>query len=250
MAERAHSISVCVATYQGEPFVTAQLQSILTQLSNSDEVIIVDDHSSDKTCERIVALDDPRIRLIRHDVNQGVAGSFEEAISHASGDLIFLSDQDDLWAPGKVIKVLEVFKDNPAVTLVATDAALIDEQGVSLADSYYGTRGKFRSGLLANLIRCKYLGCTMAFRSELISKVVPFPHGSEVLHDIWIGVVNAISSGTTCFIDEPLVRYRRHSGGVSQGKLRLNRQIRTRLHLIRAVVNFWVRNLLARRLGT
>jgi hypothetical protein len=148
-----------------------------------------------------------------------------------------------------VSRVLAVFKDNPEVTLVTTDAALMDEQGLLLADSYYDTRGKFRSGLLANLIRCKYLGCTMAFRSELVSKVIPFPHGSDVLHDIWIGAVNSISSGTTRYIDEPLVWYRRHSAGVTQGKLRLNRRIRTRVHLIKAVVHFWARNVLARRPG-
>jgi glycosyltransferase involved in cell wall biosynthesis len=95
MSKRADRVSVCVATYQGERFVAAQLQSILTQLSDGDEVIIVDDHSMDTTCERIVALGDSRIRLIRHDANRGVAESFEEAISQASGDVIFLSDQDD-----------------------------------------------------------------------------------------------------------------------------------------------------------
>jgi glycosyltransferase involved in cell wall biosynthesis len=242
-------ISVCIAAYQGERFIALQLRSILAQLSEADEVIIVDDHSSDGTCDQVRALADPRIHLIQHEKNQGVARAFEEAISRASGNVIFLSDQDDLWASGKVARVIEAF-DNPDVTLVTTDAALIDEDGVPLGVSYYAQRGKFQQGLLANLIRCKYLGCTMAFRSELVAKVIPFPQGSDVLHDIWIGVVNSITSGTTRYLDEPLVWYRRHSTAVTQGNLSVGKKIRARLHLIKAVMGYWARNLLVRRVGT
>lgn len=250
MSAEGDKISVCIATYQGERFIEAQLRSILPQLSTGDEVIVVDDYSSDATCEEVRSLGDARIRLIRHAKNQGVSRSFEKAISHASGKLIFLSDQDDVWAPGKVGKVLEVFKKDPSVTLVTTDAVLMDENGAFLADSYYALRGRFRSGLLANLIRSKYLGCTMAFRSELVAKIIPFPPGSEILHDIWIGVVNSISSGTTRYLDEPLVWYRRHSAAVTGNKLSLRRKFRARLQLLRAVIRFWSRSLLARRVGT
>jgi glycosyltransferase involved in cell wall biosynthesis len=242
-------ISVCIAAYEGERFIAAQLRSILAQLSDVDEVIVVDDHSSDKTCEQVRCLADSRIRLIQNDDNQGVAASFERAISVASGKIIFLSDQDDVWMPGKVNAVLRVFEAQPRTTLVATDAVLIDEEGKPLG-RYYAQRGTFRSGLFANLIRCKYLGCTMAFRSELIAKVIPFPTGSDVLHDIWIGVVNSISSGTTCYLDEPLVWYRRHAAAVTGSHLSLRRKITIRLHLVKAILYFCARNALGRCAGT
>jgi len=242
-------VSVCMAAFQGERYVSAQLQSILVQLSDSDEVIVVDDHSSDRTCEEVRSLGDPRIRLIERPRNQGVAKSFEEALSYATGSVIFLSDQDDLWARGKVSIVLRAFASNPRVTLVATDAALIDEDGNRLGNSYYAWRGPFSSGVWSNLVRCKFLGCTMAFRSELVPKVLPFPHQFAVLHDIWIGVVNSITSGSTLYIDEPLVCYRRHSRSFTAGRLSRIRQLQTRLHLLYTVVRYWIRDRLCHRVG-
>ena len=242
-------VSVCMAAFQGERYVAAQLQSILIQLSDNDEVIVVDDHSSDRTCDEVRSLGDARIRLIERPVNQGVAKSFEEALSYATGSVIFLSDQDDLWAHGKVPIVLRAFESNPRVTLVVTDAALIDEDGNPLGDCYYASRGQFSSGVLSNLVRCKFLGCTMAFRSELVPKVLPFPHKFDVLHDIWIGVVNSITSGNTLYIDEPLVCYRRHSRSLTAGRLSRMRQLQTRLHLLYTVVRYWIRDLLRHRVG-
>jgi len=238
-----------MAAFQGERYVAAQLRSILVQLSENDEVIVIDDHSSDRTCEEVRTLGDARVHLIERDTNQGVAKSFEEALSHARGQVVFLSDQDDLWAAGKAATVLQAFERHPEVALVATDAALIDEDGVRVGSSYYAARGRFRPGFLSNMIRCKFLGCTMAFRSELLSRVMPFPRECDVHHDIWIGVVNAITSGTTLYIDEPLVCYRRHSGNVTGSKLSSMRQSRARWHLLKAVANFWVRERLGGRAG-
>jgi glycosyltransferase involved in cell wall biosynthesis len=242
-------ISVCIAAFQGERFIAAQLRSILAQLTEADEVIVVDDHSSDGTCDQVRSLSDSRVRLIERLSNQGVALTFEEALSCATGSLIFLSDQDDLWVPGKVATVWQAFERNPDVMLVVTDAALIDEDGNRLGASYYASRGRFHPGFISNLIRNKYLGCLMAFRSGLLPKILPFPRGYDVLHDIWIGVVNSVTSGNTFYIDQPLVWYRRHSGGVTSGKLTRMRQLQTRLHLFTAVMNLWIRDRLGRRVG-
>jgi len=247
---KRQKISVCVATYQGARYVGPQLRSILEQLSATDEVIVVDDHSTDQTREVILDLRDPRVRLIENANNRGVAASFEEALRQASGELVFLSDQDDVWVAHKVAKVLAVFDEEPRVTLVVTDAELIDEHGMPLAMSYYATRGGFRSGLLSNLIRCNYLGCTMAFRSYLIPKVIPFPLDTDVLHDIWIGAVNRITRGTTRYLSEPLVLYRRHPAAVTKKELSLAHKVVVRLHLLRAVANYCTRNLLGEWLGS
>lgn len=238
-------VSVCMAAYNGSRYVRPQVTSILPQLHEKDELIIVDDDSQDDTRAVIESIGDNRVRLVRNDRNLGVVRSFERALALARGEIIFLSDQDDVWVPEKVAKVLDVFERHPDVTLVATDAALIDQNGVQLTGSYYGRRGKFRSGVFSNLLRCKYLGSTMAFRSGLLSKVMPFPDGKEVLHDIWIGVVNRISQGRTFFINEPLIWYRRHSASVTGGVLARRQQLRIRLRIVRAIIDFWVRNRLA-----
>jgi glycosyltransferase involved in cell wall biosynthesis len=212
-------------------------------------VAVVDDYSSDKSSEEVRSLGDARVHLVEHRTNRGVAQTFEEALSQATGSMIFLSDQDDLWVPGKVAAVLHAFERNPDVTLVVTDAMLMDEDGNRLGDSYYASRGRFRSGFFSNLMRNKFLGCLMAFRSELLPKVLPFPHGYDVLYDIWIGVVNSVTCGKTLYIDDSLVWYRRHPGSVPGGKLARRRQLRMRLHLAYTVASLWISNRLGRRVG-
>jgi len=232
-------ISVCMSAYNGASFIEEQIRSILPQLDVADELIVVDDFSSDKTIDIIEGLSDPRIRLIRHPANLGVARSFEDAISRASGDVIFLSDQDDIWEPAKVPTIMEAFSDHAEVKVVVSDASLVNDEGLHLAGSYFALRGAFHDGFLSNLLKGKYLGCVMAFRATLLPEILPFPTGFDVLHDIWIGSRNRLSGGKTLFIDKPLVRYRRHLLNVTgNSKLSRFRQLRTRVDLVTALVLF------------
>ena len=241
IAEQRPSISVCMAAYNGERFIAAQLQSILSQLDTHDEVIVVDDASKDETRNVVRSLDDRRIRLIEHATNLGVLRTFEDAIRAASGRIIFLSDQDDLWAPRKVATILEGFRSNPDVSLIASDVALIDADDNLIAESYFRPRGGFRAGLWANLIRNRFGGCTMAFRSEVIGEILPLPHRYDVLHDLWIGVRCSLSGRKTLFIPDPLVYNRRHSStATGQKRLTLARRIQIRIHMLLALAEFWI----------
>lgn len=235
------AISVCMAAYNGERYIAAQLQSILSQLDTHDEVIVVDDASKDETRNVVRSLDDRRIRLIEHASNLGVLRTFEDAIRAASGRIIFLSDQDDLWAPRKVAAILDGFRSNPDVSLIASDVALIDADDNLLAESYFRPRGGFRAGLWANLIRNRFGGCTMAFRSEVIGEILPLPHRYDVLHDLWIGVRCSLSGHKTLFIPDPLVYNRRHSStATGQKRLTLARRIQIRIHMLLALAEFWI----------
>jgi len=213
-AERP-KISVCMAAWNGERYIRQQLRSILDQLQADDEVILVDDASIDNTRECVRALNDPRVRLIVNDRNCGVTQTFERALHHASGELIFLSDQDDLWEPNKVAVTLSAFRQYPEFRMVVSDASIIDEEGELIAPSYFAARGAFSDGVITNLLRGKYLGCVMAFRSSLIAEIFPFPHTARVFHDIWIGLRNRLSGGKAIFIEAPLVRYRRHNANLT-----------------------------------
>ena len=106
-------ISVCLATYNGARFVEKQLQSILVQLAPEDELIVCDDGSSDDTCNVIRRLADARIALHAYSQNVGHVRNFERAISAAKGDFIFLSDQDDVWVPGKIRAMLDCLRPIP-----------------------------------------------------------------------------------------------------------------------------------------
>lgn len=206
-------ISICLATYNGNRYIEAQLRSILEQLSPEDEVLVADDGSTDNTIALINAMGDPRIRWVAQGGKLGVVKNFERSISSAKGEFIFLSDQDDLWLAGKVDKIIAAFLLNPEVTLVASDAKVIDVSGSVVADSFFEQRGHFAAGLLHNLIKNKYLGCTLAFRRSMLEHFLPIPRDVP-MHDMWFGLVNDIY-GKTHYIDQPLIAYRRHGNNVS-----------------------------------
>lgn len=231
------SISVCMATCNGAPFLREQVASILPQLGPADELVAVDDASSDNTVTILESFLDPRIRIFRHAANQGVIRSFEHALREARGDIIFLSDQDDRWHYDKVSRVLQVFKESPEITLVMTNAEFIDGEGLPLGVKTEGG-DRIRLGMMANVIRNRYRGCTMTFRRCTLDWFLPFP-ADIPMHDMWIGAINNLY-GKSYFIDEPLIAYRRHGNNLSPNGGRWIQRIAWRWHLIKDLAVRWL----------
>lgn len=200
-------ISVCMATYNGEAFIKEQIDSILMQLSPQDELVISDDGSTDKTLEMIQSYQDSRIKIY-HSAHKNVIYNFENALKNATGQIIFLSDQDDIWKEGKVKKSLEKLKD---YTLVFSNAFVFEGKKPT-EDSLLYHRND-RSGFLKNFYKNNYIGATMAFKAELLQVALPFPRQLP-MHDMWLGLL-ADLKGRTAYIQEALTYYRRHSGNVS-----------------------------------
>ena len=213
--KRGIRVSVCLAAFNGSNFLRDQIDSILNQLCQRDELIIVDDCSTDGTVELIRQIADPRITLYENTTNMGVVRTFERAIEAASGDVIFLSDQDDLWKDGKVETVAELL-DPDLVMAVVTDANVIDAQGREVFSSFFEFRGS-GPGYCRNFVKNSYLGCTMAFTKEARACVLPFPRNLS-MHDEWIGIVCDLL-GEVKFEKKKLISYRRHGQNVS-GMLR------------------------------
>ena len=222
-----------MAAYNGARFIEAQLHSILSQIGAEDEIVIVDDGSVDDTVHRIESVEDPRIRLLTHERNEGVAATFEDALRDATGDVLFLCDDDDVWAPTKVEQVVREFSAHPDAQIVTTRTALIDERGEPLPDSRINRFGKFVPGFWRNVVMNHYQGSAMAIRASLLGQVLPFPRHKSFLHDVWIGTRNDAARGKTIFINEPLLFYRRHDGNAS-GRHPLLRQARMRIELLLA----------------
>jgi GT2 family glycosyltransferase len=236
-AIREPGVSACMAAYNGGVFVGAQLQSILTQLRSSDELVIVDDGSTDDTIARIAAIEDPRIRLCRHTKNMGVVATFEDALRSATGEILFLCDDDDVWAPTKIQRFLEVFQSRPDVEIVTSRVRMIDEQDRPLPNSQINRGGRFLSGFWRNLFKNHYQGSAMAIRASLLGRVLPFPARTTFLHDAWIGTRNELLGGQVAFIDEDLLLYRRHLKNASRTKP-LTGQIQTRIELLLAHLRY------------
>ncbi|MBJ8505168.1 glycosyltransferase family 2 protein [Acinetobacter seifertii] len=204
-------ISVCMATYNGEKYIKEQLVSILKQISETDEVIISDDSSVDNTLNIIKSINDSRVKVYRNCF-RNVIKNFEFSISKASGDIIFLSDQDDIWHPDKIRNYMDQFN-NINIGLVISNLQLIDKNGNEI-DREFFEQG-FQIGFLQNLIKNNFIGCSMAFRQELVSKILPFPDNIP-MHDWWIGLI-ALKISRVKYIDKKLTYYRRHDNNVTSG---------------------------------
>lgn len=202
-------VSVCMATYNGGQYIKLQLESILSQLGSNDEVVISDDGSNDITRDIVLSLGDNRVRLLENSGSHGFVSNFENSLQNAKGDIIILSDQDDVWFDRKVETVSDALKN---YDLVIHDAQLIDGDGNSLGKTYYSTL-HHKTGFWANLWKTRWLGCCMAFRREVLDYCLPIPK-SVVAHDYWIGMMGMVKF-RSCFLDDVLIGYRRHGNNVS-----------------------------------
>lgn len=220
-------ITVCMTTYKGERFRDEQIASIQQNIAPADQFIISEDgddiafldalskDGSDKS-DRNTGNDGDKIQtrnvLPLKGPGCGAVANFEYALRHAKGDIIFLSDQDDIWTENKVEKVLKAFEENPKCMLVVHDADIIDEKGDCIGESFYAFRNS-DPGILKNIWKNSYIGCCMAFRKELLEYALPFPT-KGTLHDQWLGIL-AEQMGEVVFLEDKLLHYRRHEENVS-----------------------------------
>jgi len=206
-------ISVCMATYNGEKYIKEQLESILYQLSEKDEVIISDDHSTDDTLHVISLLKDNRIKVFTNEKEKGYTRNFENALEKSSGEIIFLADQDDIWTPNKIDVSLKYLGDND---FVVSNCKIVDTNLNILNKSHFELR-RVKQGFLHNLLLTRYIGACMAFRREVLLKSLPFPENTSLAaHDYWICLVAELYF-KVILIEEPLVLYRRHDANASTG---------------------------------
>ena len=181
-------ISVCMATYNGEKYIRRQLESILVQLSPNDEVVISDDSSTDGTVGIIKGFSDPRIRLFENNAFFSPIFNIENALKKASGKIIVLSDQDDIWLDNKIAIIRREFPDGQAgIRLIVLDGRIIDEREAVMHDSIF-RRINSGKGLLKNIYDNTYMGCCMAFRRDLLNIALPFPKNIP-MHDMWLGLL-------------------------------------------------------------
>lgn len=218
------NVSVALCTYNGEQYVETLIDSILDQTRPPDELVINDDSSTDATVERL------RARLagapfeVDIRVNHAQLGStrnFEAALGRCRGRSIALADQDDVWAPTKLERTVAELEADPTVTLVFSDAELIDHDGRPIGSRLWSTR-QIRRTLRAHSVvgeelfaaRALTTGCTMVVRRRAVLAALPFPSSlwdprAPMRHDRWISLV-AAAVGTVRALDEPLMSFRVH----------------------------------------
>lgn len=203
--EKRPKVSVCLAAYNGVAYIHEQIESVLRELADRDELIVSDNGSTDGTVAAVLSFDDPRIRLL-HCAERGVAANFQCALTVATGDIIVLCDQDDVWLPGRIEAALTGLSQ---ADLSVVGYTAVDEH---LRELKCNLRLPQQS-LLATLMVNGYTGCCMAIKRRVLSTVLPFPTGMP-MHDWWIAVLCLATSRVN--IDaSPYILYRRHGANVS-----------------------------------
>lgn len=229
-------VSVCMAAYNGAAYIDEQIRSILPQLGPTDELIIVDDASTDSTVDVISSIDDTRVELIRSTRNRGYVRAFETAIARAEGDVIMLSDQDDVWPEGRVEALVAAA---PGSELVVSNFSAFG--GALTAIQSRRLRARDTGHRLRNIFWVwvgtrPYYGCTMAFPSSLRQSLLPFPPYLNETHDQWIGFV-ANARGVVRHLEQVTVERRIHDTNSTPRSIRSFRTIvRARIMTLRAIV--------------
>lgn len=218
------STSVVLCTRNGARFLGVQWDSLLAQTRLPDEIVVRDDASTDATgamledlAHRAQARGVP-VRLARNPRNLGYVANFAAALADASGDVLFLCDQDDVWHADKLATLAGGFERRPGLLLVCSDARRVDTGGAGLRRSLFEvlkiSRGERRRmhagrGFEVLLRRSLATGATVALRRTLLADALPVPDGW--VHDEWLAIIAAALAGFDC-VEQPLIDYRQHAG--------------------------------------
>ena len=228
-------ISVILTTYNGAQFVIEQLRSLLTQTLPADEVLILDDCSTDGTAEIVMRfINENRLSkwtLTVNLENVGYRKNFAKGLSQATGDIIFLCDQDDVWHKNKIERTYAVFSEHPDAMSVNTSFRVIDihsrqnnaldilkfQEGRSNYSLIplvldHGTVTKIRSVHISPpslLIRSNISpGCTMAVRAVVKNRYLAYTE-NMIPHDWELNII-ADSMDGMYFLNDELIDYRIH----------------------------------------
>lgn len=212
------TISVAMCTYNGARFLPGQLDSICKQTILPAELVIQDDGSSDDTAgivARFASKVPFPVRFVVNAQRKGPARNFEACIVRCTGDIVILTDQDDIWLPDRIERTIAAYKD-ARVTFTYADAPLIDDRDALIGRTIFATvpvrradRHRLAMGgnLLPLILRYGVLyGATMSIRRDVIQAASPFPEGWS--HDEWLSLVGAAMGCAVCMM--PVMHYRQH----------------------------------------
>lgn len=207
-------ISIALASYNGARFIGEQLESFAAQTLKPDEVVICDDGSTDDTFSVVESFARRSAFPVHFHANSerlGYTRNFERAISLCTGDIIFLSDQDDVWFENKLEIVAARFEQEPAAQVVVNDQMMTDgalrPSGVTKLENLRRL-GSPTDGLIegcCTALRREWRDCLFPIGEDLGDLVQP----ALLSYDRWINEI-AIILGVRQVIDQPLQLFRRH----------------------------------------
>jgi len=208
-------VSVALCAFNGAEYISDQLDSIIGQTHRPDQIVVCDDGSTDETLEIVNEYEREYPGLFdiyENEGNLGVTKNFEKSIRNTDGDVILLSDQDDIWEETKIERQLKVLTENDAI-LTFHDSRVVSQDLQPLTTlwksiQYNPGRATDPEDMYYDLMARNFVqGATIAFKNELKSDILPIP--SNWQHDYYISLVAAVLDQIHG-IDDTLLRYRQH----------------------------------------
>jgi glycosyltransferase involved in cell wall biosynthesis len=216
------AVSVIIPTYDRVDFLARAIESVLAQTHAHFEVVVVDDGPNDTIASFVSKHPDPRVRLVRHEQNRGVAAARNTGIASARAAVLGFLDDDDLWLPRKLERQLEALED-PNVKVVHTLVYVADGGGnVYAAPTERGFR-LFRDVAAAGypydllLRRSSFFLGTFLVRRECVDEIGGFDEQLPSVDDL--DFVHRLRRRYEFhLVDEPLLKYCIHAGSFSKTK--------------------------------
>lgn len=217
--KRNLTTSVVMSTYNGGSYLSEQLSSLQLQGSSIDELIIVDDCSTDNTLDII---DGWRSRfsntvVLSNEINHGWMANFRYALYNATKDIVFFCDQDDVWRSNKIDTFLHVFDNEPSIDVVVSPITQWDgTESVHDTSMVGGYSTDLSLELAGHVCREPFAGCCMAIRRTFAEKVSDV-YKPSFAHDYFLQVC-AVALGSLACLEEPSIYHRSHGENVTLQK--------------------------------
>lgn len=203
-------VSIALATKNGEKYIKEQLDSFNNQTLLPDELIVSDDCSTDKTIEIITKFlhEEAKfpVKIFQNPSTLGVNNNFESALQKCTGDIIFISDQDDRWFESKILEIVELFKENKSIQTIINDQLITNED----LSEVFGSKIQNIKKLHINLEKNFCTGSCTAIKKDWLEFCMPI----EGEYDLWINRLSE-AYGVRFILEKPLQLFRRHSNNAT-----------------------------------
>ncbi len=242
-----NKVSIIMPCFNSEEYISEAIASVQNQTYENWEIIIVDDFSSDGSCELVldIQLKDDRIILIRNETNKGSGFSRNKAIDIATGKYIAFLDSDDIWTPNKLEVQIDIMN-KLKLPFSHTSYGYISERGDTIGKTFRVS--KKLVGYVDLLKRTEISCLTAIYNQDMIGKYYMSEHSRKQDYALWLSI---LKDGYKSYpIDLELAYYRQRSDSSTSNKwqllfLHVNFLIETqKFNLFKSIYYtfFWIKN--------
>lgn len=233
-------ISIVLCTYNGEKYITEQLESLRKQIKQADEILIFDDRSNDKTIQIIQNYIQhyklEKWKLFINERNKGWKQNFMDGMQQASGDLIFPCDQDDIWLDDKLSEIEKIMKEHQDIQILATNYyEFYDNCNKRNVGYKYKNEVLVKPGYELRLFNVQYPGCTFCVRKMYFEKIMKYWE-KEYPHDAFLWRC-ALMDEKMYVYNKPLIYWRKHSDSTFSIEAKAGKNRKQKLEWIKYAEN-------------